>query len=75
MYIAEDSPRRADAMVERLLSAAHLLSQFPRAGRTGEIGAARELVVARSPYIIVYRIDAGVVVIANVLHGAQRRPE
>jgi toxin ParE1/3/4 len=74
-YIAADNPRSADAMVERLRAAAEMLMQFPLAGRAGDVLGTRELVVARTSYILVYRIERSGVSIARVLHGAQDRPE
>lgn len=74
-YIAQDSPSRATAMVSRLRLVALGLEEFSRLGRTGDRAGARELVVARTPYIIVYRIGGDEIEIVRVLHGAQRRPE
>jgi len=65
LYIADDSPTRATAR----------LVQFPRRGRAGVQASTRELVVARTPYVIRYRIEGEEIEILRVLHGAQRRPE
>lgn len=73
-YVAQDSLSRATAMVARLRLAALGLEEFPRLGRTSDRAGGRELVVARTPYIIVYRIVGDEVQIVRVLHGAQRRP-
>ena len=73
-YIAQDSPARAAGVVNRLRSAAMGLEQFPRRGRPGQMIGTRELVVARTPYVLVYRIEDEVVVIVRVRHGAQRWP-
>lgn len=73
-YIAQDSPTRAASVVSRLRAAALGLEQFPRRGRSGDHEGTRELVVARMPYIVVYRIDGNEIVILRVLHGAQRWP-
>jgi toxin ParE1/3/4 len=62
-------------MVSRPRLAALDLEEFPRLGRTGDRAGARELVVARTPYILVYPIGGDVIEIVRVLHGAQRRPE
>ena len=71
-YIAQDSPARASAMVSRLRAAALGLEQFPRSGRPGRSAETRELVVARTPYVLVYQIEDDEVVILRVRHGAQR---
>lgn len=73
-YIAQDSPTMAAATVSRLRTAALGLEQFPRRGRPGDQEGTRELVVARTPYIIVYRIDDDEIVILRAIHGAQRWP-
>ena len=73
-YIAQDSPARAASMVSRLRAAALGLEQFPRRGRVGNIVGTRELVFTRTPYVLVYQIDADEVVILRVRHGAQRWP-
>jgi len=75
LYIAEDSPTRATAMLSRLRLAALRLVQFPRRGRAGVQASTRELVVARTPYIIRYRIEGEEIEILRVLHGAQHRLE
>src|SRR5262249_5064108 len=74
-YIAQDDPTRAGAVVSRLRESTRLLEQFPYAGRAGGASSGRELVVARLPYIILYRIERSTVVIVRIRHGAQRRPE
>ena len=75
LYIAEDSPARATAMLSLLRLAALRLDQFPRLGRAGDQPGMRELVVAGTPYVILYRIDGEEIEMLRVLHGAQRRPE
>jgi toxin ParE1/3/4 len=52
-----------------------LLSENPEIGRPGRVRDTRELVVARTPFIVAYRIRPAVVEIVRVLHGAQRWPD
>jgi len=73
-YIAQDSPAMAAGVVSRLRAAALGLEQFPHRGRIGSLTGTRELVVARTPYLLVYRIDGDEVVILRVRHGAQHWP-
>ena len=56
-------------------SAAELLRLFPFAGRAGRSEEAREWVVHRLPYVLVYEVhlDRNEVMILSVFHGAQRR--
>ena len=50
------------------------LRTLPQRGRIGREEGTRELVVARLPYIVVYRIKANAVEILHIYHGAQDRP-
>jgi toxin ParE1/3/4 len=50
------------------------LKSFPHNGRTGRVDGTRELPLPPLPFVVVYRILADIVEIANVIHGAQRWP-
>ena len=73
-YIALDNPQAADRMVTRLVTAAERLSHFPQLGKPGRENS-RELVVAGTPFIVVYRVKGDEIRIGSVLHGAQRGEE
>jgi len=71
-YVARDSPRSADLLVERLLSAVEHLETDPLSGRVvPEIGndAVREVI--HGNYRIVYRVQPDLVEIVTVFHGAR----
>jgi toxin ParE1/3/4 len=51
-----------------------MLTRHPFAGREGRVQGTRELAVARTPYVIAYRIRQDEIQILAVLHGAQRWP-
>jgi addiction module RelE/StbE family toxin len=74
-WIAEDSPKTAKKVVDRLFSSAELLISFPYMGHAGRDPGTFEWVVPRLPYIVVYQIDRvrDCVVVTAVLHGAQNR--
>ncbi len=77
-YISSDSPERAVAFGQFLVSCAKELADFPERGRVvPEIGdpAIREIVV-RS-YRVIYRVDHGDcrVDVARFWHGARGIPE
>lgn len=74
-YIAIDSPRAALVLFETIERQLDLLAQFPKAGRVGRIDGTRELVIARTPYIVAYRIVGETVEIVTVLHGAMQWPD
>jgi len=69
-FIARDSPRAADALVERIARAADRLAAFPESGRTmPEFPTLpyREVIVGN--YRVLYRIERECVWIAAVVHG------
>lgn len=74
-YIAEDNLAAARRMVSRIREAASRLRRSPQMGKPGRVEDTRELVIARTPYIIVYRVEAEQVQIVAVIHGAQRWPD
>ena len=56
--IEEKSPARASKIGRLILAAAAKLETMPRLGRPGRVEGTRELVIARSPYLIVYAVGA-----------------
>jgi toxin ParE1/3/4 len=74
-FIAEDSVQSAEAVADRILKAAELLTEFPRSGRSGRVPGTRERVVGRTPYILVYQIVSGRVRILRVYHGSRQWPK
>lgn len=55
-YIAQDDPSAALLVVDRLLTTTAQLGNFPFLGRPGRVEDTRELLVPRTPYMIVYTI-------------------
>lgn len=53
-----------------------LLREQPKAGRVGRVKGTREIVLAGTAYIAVYRLDGddNTITVLRVLHGAQRWP-
>jgi addiction module RelE/StbE family toxin len=74
-YIEAGNPTAAIQVDARIVSAVRRLIKFPESGRPGRIAGTRELVVARSPYIIAYTATADKIRILRVLHGARMWPE
>jgi toxin ParE1/3/4 len=68
-YIAARNPTASATVAAVLYDAATHLDSHPRMGRTGRLGGTRELVVARFPFIIVYRIKRDRVEVLRVIHG------
>lgn len=75
-YIARDNPAAAEAVTERIIRQVERLVAFsPGLGRPGRISGTRELVVSRTPYIVVYRVAEDEVQVLAVIHQAQDWPE
>ena len=75
-YIAQDSPRYAQAMVDRITRRVQQCGQFPAAGaRVPEYDNDNVREVLELPYRIIYRIRADRVDIVAVIHSARLLPE
>ena len=74
-YIADDNPDAAARVQHRIEEAIGHLTRNPGMGRPGRVDGTRELVVARTPYIVPYRVRGQVVEIIAVMHGAQQWPD
>lgn len=74
-YIATSNPGAAADIIDRIEGAVNTLSLYPNRGRQGRIARTRELVVARTPFIVPYRVQDERVEILAVIHGAKRWPE
>lgn len=74
-FIAVGSPQAAATVDERIRKQIEGLVQFPEKGRIGRVEGTRELVIDRTPFIVVYCIVNDVVRILRLLHGAQIWPD
>lgn len=72
--VAREQPAAAARVAGRILAAAELLSMYPELGRAGRASGTRELAVARTRYLLIYRYHGDSVTILRVLHGAQNWP-
>lgn len=72
-HIGLDSPRNAVEQLGRIEHRVQDLIDHPHMGRVGRIAGTRELVVPRTPFVIVYSAVEDVELI-RVLHGAQQWP-
>jgi addiction module RelE/StbE family toxin len=73
-HIQEDNRAAASDVAETLYDGCGSLRKFPRRGRMGRIKGTRELVFSGLPYIVVYRIEAQIVEVVRIYHGAQDWP-
>lgn len=74
-YIAQNSPRYAQGMVDRITRRTKQLSHFPRLGpivAEYEDESIRELL--EHPYRIIYQVRTSQVVILSVVHGSRQLP-
>jgi toxin ParE1/3/4 len=75
-YISENNPAAAQRMAQRIVQLVQeVLTDNPEIGRPGRVPGTRELVVARTPYIVPYRVRNGRLEILRVYHGARRWPD
>jgi toxin ParE1/3/4 len=73
-YLTRHFPSFATNTIREIYDTVVSLRTLPQRGRIGREEGTRELVVARLPYIVVYRIKANAVEILHIYHGAQDRP-
>jgi toxin ParE1/3/4 len=75
-YIEGDDPKAARKTAVRIVEAIEtLIPAHPKVGRPGRVPGTRELVIARTPYIVPYRLREGTIEILRVFHGARRWPD
>lgn len=74
-YIEADDPRAAAVNDDRIREATWRLIAFPESGRPGRVEGTRELVIARTPYIVPYETGGGIVRILRVIHAARMWPD
>jgi len=74
--IGQDSPQAAREVGDRVYEQVEQLAQFPELGRAGRGRGTRELVISRTPFVVVYRVrpKLGRVEILRVLHARQKWP-
>jgi toxin ParE1/3/4 len=53
----------------------HLLSENPKLGNAGRVPGTRELVIAKTTYIVPYRLRGSTIEIVRLYHSSRRWPE
>jgi toxin ParE1/3/4 len=74
-YVRQDNPPAASRIVNRIFQAVEMLARYPAAGHSGRVANTRELPIARTPFVVVYRPTPNEIQILAVIHGARRWPE
>lgn len=72
-YIAQDNIMAAITMRDEIENQIQRLIDFPLSGRIGRVEGTREMVVARTPFVVIYRTTVDIVIV-RILHGAQHWP-
>ena len=73
-YVANENPRAASEVTQRIRTAVGRLHAYPKSGRTGRVRGTYELVIHDLPYIVAYRIKNEEVQILSVYHTSQKWP-
>lgn len=73
-HIAKEDPVAAREQLRRLRKQYPILAQHPESGRPGRVPETRELVITRTPFLLIYRVLLDRVEILRMLHGAQQWP-
>lgn len=73
-YIAQDSPLAAIGQDEEIERQVNMLLQQPKMGRIGRLKGTRELVISRTPFIVVYRLQTHRIEVIRLLHSSQKWP-
>ena len=74
-YIAADDAAAARLVVKRVLAAVAMLAEQPGLGRPGRVPGTRELIEAKTRYIVPYRVRGETVEVLLVFHTSRRLPE
>ena len=73
-YLDPLNPVASHRIITRIEQAVEKLRLYPFAGRDGRDKGTRELVVLRTPYIVIYSVQTKCVAIVHIIHGARRWP-
>ncbi|MGH6912851.1 MAG: type II toxin-antitoxin system RelE/ParE family toxin [Geminicoccales bacterium] len=73
-YIAERNPAAAVRLGDAIAAAAARLANFPEIAPRGRVEGTRELLIAGTPYIAIYRVETSKIVILRLLHDSQSWP-
>jgi toxin ParE1/3/4 len=72
-YLDQHFPSFRQSTMREIYETIATLRTLPQRGRIGREEGTRELVIARLPYIVVYRIKGDAMEILRIYHGAQDR--
>ena len=64
----EGDGEHAASVYLRIRASVNRLASFPSSGRAGRVQGTREVLVEGLPYIVIYRIQEGIVEVLRVFH-------
>ena len=75
-HIAQDSPKAAIDQGDRIEEQINMLVDYPEMGKPGRKKGTREMVISKTPFIVVYRCKprSQRIEIMRLLHGSQHYP-
>jgi len=75
-WLADRNLAAADRIADAIERSVANLADMPQIGRIGRVLGTRELVVPRTPYVVIYQIDDtdDRILLLRMLHGAQKWP-
>lgn len=73
-YIAQDDINAARLVVQRVMAAVAMLAEQPGLGRPGRVPGTRELIAAKTRYLVPYRVRGDTVEVLRVFHTSRRLP-
>ena len=71
--MALDKPDAAERLATRIVAVVEALRTHPYLGRAGAEPEVRELVIGRTPYIILYRVRGQRITISTIWHASQEK--
>jgi len=73
-YIAKNNKPASVKVIKRIKRKSLTLSTYPLSGRVGRVDGTMELVVNKTPYIIIYEVKGNDVHVLRVVHHSQQWP-
>jgi toxin ParE1/3/4 len=75
-WLSDRNAAAADDLANAIEDSIALLGQMPRMGRVGRVAGTRELIVPRTPYIVIYKLsgEQDQVIVVRVLHTSRKWP-
>ncbi|MDA8089010.1 MAG: type II toxin-antitoxin system RelE/ParE family toxin [Nitrospiraceae bacterium] len=70
VFISHDKPEAAAGVIVNIIKHTGQLMNFPNSGRPGRKKGTRELVIAGTPFTVIYKQNSEVIEIISVFHNA-----